>query len=118
MLVIDLADHGLHQVLEGDEPIRAAELVDHQGHVCPGGLHPQQKVCSPHGRRHIEGFALEAHEAGVRGPAPPGLGPGACGHLLEDILDVDDAQRVVEGLPVDRHAGVLGVQEAGDHLVE
>ena len=43
-LVLDLADDLLDDVLERDEPARAAELVDHDGEVRAAPLHLLQEA--------------------------------------------------------------------------
>ena len=51
VLVLDLADDLLDQILDGDEPVDAAELVDHQRHMrCA-----TSRICSSRSSTGIDG---------------------------------------------------------------
>ena len=52
VLVLDLADHGLEQILDGDDAVGAAILVDDDGHVDALQLHLLQQIAHRHQRRH------------------------------------------------------------------
>ena len=54
VLVLDVADDLLDQVLDGDEAVGAAVLVDDQRHVDARRLHADQQVHRRHRRRHVE----------------------------------------------------------------
>ena len=54
VLVLDIADDLLDQVLDGDEAVGAAVLVDHQRHVDVRRLHADQQVRRRHRRRHVD----------------------------------------------------------------
>ncbi len=118
VLVVDVADHGLHQVLHGRQAVGAAELVDDQGHVGALGLHAQQQVSRAHGARHIERVAAAA-SAGSGSSRPRAAGPRR-GQQLEDVLDVDDADGIVAASPlIDRHpADARPRPTSVDHLGE
>ena len=57
VLVLDVADHGFEQILDGDEPVGAAIFVDDDGHVQAGGLHLLQQIADRHGGRHEQHLA-------------------------------------------------------------
>ena len=126
MLVLDLADHHFEQVLDGHQPVGAAIFVDHDGHVHARGAHGLQQV--PH--RHEGG-----HEHGVAQDVEPGelLAQdgrhqlyrhflGGVGHLLGDlaqrVLDVDEADDVVEIVVIDRQARMAHLAEFGDQRAQ
>jgi 1-deoxy-D-xylulose-5-phosphate reductoisomerase len=48
MLVLDLADDFLDDILDADQPLGAAELVDHDRKVHPFGAHPGEQVEDAH----------------------------------------------------------------------
>ena len=87
-------------------------LVDDQRQVYPVGLHLFQQRGGRHGLWHVQHLALELAQQG------PGLGLSAIGHQAEDVLDVDDPDRIVERLAINRQAAVFGLDEAGDDLIE
>ena len=68
VLVLDLADDLLDHVLDGDEPVDAAELVDDQRHVDARQAHLHQQVEDRHRRRD------EQHLAQHRRELDPGVG--------------------------------------------
>ena len=61
VLVLDVADDLLDQILDGDEPVRAAVLVDDQRHVDARRLHANEQVHGRHGGRHIENRPADLH---------------------------------------------------------
>ena len=54
VFVLDLADDGLDQVLDGHQPVDAAVFVDHQRHVDPFTLHLLQQHADRHRRRRVQ----------------------------------------------------------------
>ena len=52
MFVDDVADKLLHQVFEGDDPGRAAVLVDHDRQLQTAFLQPMQQRVQGHGGWH------------------------------------------------------------------
>jgi len=88
-LVADLADQLLEHPFQGEHPLGAVELVDHQGHVHAVG----QQL----GERGLEGLlAVDADHAALDA-AQVELGEVA--GVAEEILDVDQAEAVVQ-IPV------------------
>ena len=59
MLVLDLADDLLDHVLDGEQPLGAAELVDDDGEVDPPGAHPREQIEHAHRFGHVE---RDAHQ--------------------------------------------------------
>ncbi len=117
VLVFDVADHHLDQVLDRDEPVRAAVLVDDERHVGSRRLHAHEQLHRRHRGRHEQDRAEDtrrgerrrevdvgqAHRVQRLGPLAPRtavLGPGH--EVIEKIADVDHAFGVVERLAVDR----------------
>ncbi len=95
VLVLDVADDLLEQVLDGDEAVDAAIFVDHHRHVDARGLHLLQQHADRHRRRRIEQRPEQPGEV-ERGR------PGAEAVLQREILEVDEADRLVERLRIDR----------------
>jgi len=114
VFIVDLADHRLDQVLQRHQSVGAAEFIDHQGHVNPAGLHLDHQVVSPHRAGHIEYLTAQpAQHRLVHGRAAR-----LVGQHLEHILDVDLAHRIVERVAIDRHPGMLGLDETGQDVAE
>ena len=111
MLVPDFADDGLHQILDGGEAVDASEFVDHQRQMRAGRAHLDEKIDHRHRRGNEEDFA---HQTGKVGRLPV-LGQSP---VIEEIADMDHADRVVEGLAVDRQPGVSGPAHDLDDLGE
>ena len=108
MLVLDLADDLLDQVLDGQQPVAAAELVDHQRHVRARAAHVEQHVEHRQRRRHEHDAAQYVAQVEFLGGAPVG----------QHVLDVDHADHVVERFAIDRVARMgLGLDQPHD-LVE
>ena len=59
VLVLDLAHHLLHQVLDGDETVGAAIFVDYQGKVDARRLHLEQQIDQRHRGGHVENIARD-----------------------------------------------------------
>ncbi len=91
MLVLDLAHDLLDQVLDGQKPVGAAELVDYQRHVGARAAHVEQHVEHRQGRRHEHHTAQYVAQIEFLRGAPVG----------QHILDVDHADHVVERLAID-----------------
>src|SRR4051795_10193491 len=97
VLVGDLADDLLEQVLDGDQPGGAAVLVDDDGDVLARGLHLRQQGINLLGLRHVERRPHHLLDA---------LGELHLGRLevtAYDVLEVGEADDVVEVLADDRH---------------
>src|SRR6185437_6990996 len=122
VLVLDLADHGLQQVLDGDEAVGAAIFIDDDRHVDAARLHLLQQVADRHGGRHEQRFAHDVELADTGPEARAGyLDAAFVGRIVElgrlddpaqRILDVDKAGDVVEILGVDRQARMASLEEA------
>ena len=97
VLVLDLADDLLDQILDGDEPVDAAELVDDERQMLARQAHLQQQVEHPHGGRHEQHLAQDRLQ--IEGP-----GSRRAADAAQQILDVDEADDVVEGFAIDRQA--------------
>ena len=110
MLVLDVADDLLHHVLDGDQPVDAAILIDDQRHVHARKPHLQQQVEHAHagcdeqhgprnfGQRHLPALVLDR-----RG---------------EHILDVDHADDLVERTAIHRQAGMRLLRHQVQDLVQ
>ena len=108
VLVLDLAHDLLDQILDGEQPVGAAELVDHQRHVGARAAHVEQHVEHRQGRRHEDHAAQYVAQVELLGGAPVG----------QHVLDVDHADHVVERFAIDRIARMrLGLDQP-HHLVE
>ena len=70
VLVLDLADDLLDHVLDGDEPVDAAELVDHQRHVHAREPHLQQQVEHRHATAPRTAPCAPGRPAAPRGHRP------------------------------------------------
>ncbi len=114
VLVVDLADHRLDQVFHRDQAVGAAELVDDQGHVDTAGAHAEQEVGGLHRSGHVQRVTAQLVQHQIARRRPFGL----VGEQAEDVLDVDDADGIVEGLAIDRHPRVLGLGELRHHHFE
>ena len=99
VLVLDLADDLLDQILDGDEAVDAAELVDDEGEMLARQAHLQQQVEDAHGGCHEQDLAQIRLQ--IEGRM---FDAGAAGPRRQQILDVDEADDVVEGLAIDRQA--------------
>ena len=62
MLVLDLADDLLDHVLDRDQPLGAAELVDDDGEVDALGAHPREQVEHAHRFGHVERLAQQRRD--------------------------------------------------------
>lgn len=81
--VVDLADHLLEQVLDGDDSVDRAVLVDDDGELLSFRPEPPQGVGDPHAIRHHHRCA-----GGVR-----------CRPVLaEQVTQVNDTDHVVESV--------------------
>ena len=104
MLVPDVAHQFLHHVLHGEQALGAAVLVHHNGHVGLGALELAHQVVNFGAGGHMEHRVNEGGQLGA-----PVVAGG------KQVLLVDDAHHVVQGLMVHRHPGVplLGKQGGG-----
>ncbi len=110
VLVLDLADDLLDHVLDGDQALGPAELVDDDGEVDALRPHPREQVDHAHRFRDEQGLAHQRRRSSGR----------ALGSTLatEDVLDVNHADDLVEAFAIDGQAAVPGVGEGADQLVE
>ena len=95
VLVGDLADDLLEQVLERDQPGRAAVLVDDDGHVELLGLHLAQELG--------DALLLRYEDGRAHGIAH-GLSALAVAHAPHEVLHEDETGDVVGGALVGRKA--------------
>ena len=116
VFVVDLAVHRVDQVLQGDQAVGAAELVDHQGQMHARALHAQQQVRRAHRSGHEQHLAAQPVQHRIGGRR--GRGPAVGGQQFEHVLDIGHPHRIVEGVAVDRHARVLDLGELAHHLLE
>jgi len=100
VFVLDAAQDGFHQVLHGDDARGAAVFVHHHGHVQLFGGELGEQVLAAGGFGHKHGLAHQRLE--VKG------GAVALAQQGQQVLDVQDAADVVDGLLVHRDAGVAG----------
>src|SRR5688572_11338145 len=108
MLVVDVADDLLDEILDGNESVGTAIFVDDECEMNMCRLHLQEEIEGGHGARDVEHFPLQL---GDRRIAPA---QGAVLGLFDqrdDILDVDHAERIVEGLAIDRQTRMLRLAE-------
>ena len=108
MLVLDLADDLLDQILDRHQPVDAAEFVDHHRDVGAGLPHLHEQIKDRHRRRNEQHLAQQT------------LQPGGAtiGNRPEHVLDVHEADHVVERLAIDRHARVAVLDHAFDDFGE
>ena len=92
VLVADLADDLLEQVFQGDDPLDPAELVHHDGHVQVHRLELTQDDLDGGRVGHEVDGAQQDLQVDVAGTL----------HVLEQVFDVEDADDVLEVVPVDR----------------
>ena len=98
-LVLDVADEFLHDVVEEHDADGRAEFIDGHGEVGVLAQEELEQRVERHGVRHDLELALDAHQ--VRIPVVD---------ELEEILDVDQADGVVEVAFDERETGVLAAQ--------
>ena len=135
MLVVDLAHDLLDDILDRHQPVGAAILVDDEREVNARSLHLRQQIDRPHRRRNIKQLAddvgLEQRqgqvdvaqiEPGRRRLLAPRLGDVrlacACRHERQEIADVHDPFRIVEGLVVDDEARMRRAFEQAHQLAD
>ena len=122
MLVLDFADDGFEQILDGEDAISAAIFVDDDGHVDALLLHLLQQIAHRRRGRHEQHLAHQvefADLAAERGGHQ--LDRSFLGGLIqrlhfdnaaERVLDVDEAGNVIKIVIVDRNAGMADLAEA------
>ena len=91
MLVLDLADDLLDQVLDRDQPLGAAELVDDDGEMDALGAHPREQIEHAHRFGHVERRRISVGDVGGR--------LVAARPEREHVLDVDHADDRDRGCP-------------------
>ena len=111
VLVGDVADDLLEQVLDGDEPIDAAVLVDDERHVDASGLHLLQQHPDRHRGRRIEQRPDQLLEVELSGGRPEAVDQ-------RQVLQVHEPERLVERLAEDRQPRQRARLEGLDHLAE
>ena len=106
MLIPDLAHQLLQDVLHGDDAAGAAVLIHHHGHVGLGLLELGEEMA--------DGLALQGEDHGGEE-----LREGLLRDALADVevLLVEDAQDIVDAVPVDDEAGVAGLSEEPRNLL-
>ena len=85
MFILDLADNFLDKILDGDQPVDAAEFIDNKRQMPPPKPHFMKQVQKPDGRGDKQGRPQQGADIGCR----PRMKMG------EDILDVNDAGNVI-----------------------
>ena len=108
VLVLDLADDLLDHVFDRHQPVDAAELVDHHRDMGARLAHLHQEIEDRQRRRHEQHLAQQRRELGL---AP-------LGDRGQHVLDVDEADHVVERFAIDRHARVALLDHAAHHIGE
>ena len=141
VLVLDIADDLLDEILNGDETVGAAVLVDDQRHVDTRRLHADQEVGRRHrrrdvkhrpanlrrrdGPREIDAAEVELLRTRRRRTRLAGFASrrrhgdarvhGIIGGFVREpakqILDVDHAARIIERLAEERDARNAGLAE-------
>ena len=106
MLVLDLADDLLDHILDRDQPVDAAELVDHHRDMGARLAHLHEQVEDRHRRRDEQHLAQHRRR----------LRLAALGDRAEHILDMDEADHVIERLAIDRNARMTLLDHAFDDL--
>src|SRR5699024_9333022 len=106
MLADDLLDH----VLDRDDPLGGAELVDHDGDPEAFVTHLAQEF--------VDVFRFGNVEGGLNEVAEFEVARLAVVALSHQIPDVDDADHVVEAALRDRKPGVTAVDTGLDRLVD
>ena len=71
-------------------------------------LHAQQQISGPHGSWNIKGVAAEFLQNLIVWRWLLGLALVWRGHQLENVLDVDDADRIIQRVAEDRHTRMFG----------
>ena len=108
VLVVDLADDHLEEVLQRDEPLERAVLVDDERQVNAPGAHLLEELRGPLRRGDGQRRADEVGE--------PGLGPGQRG--VVHVPGVNEPEHVVDLALEHRVAGVAGLPDRADRLRE
>lgn len=109
-LVGDLADDLLEDVLDGEQARGAAVLVDRDGHVVVRALHLLEQLVEPLGVGDEAGLVHQRVDDGARA-----VRVHVPGH---EVLDVDDADDVVDGLVDHREPGEAGAQGQCEGLAD
>ena len=109
VLVGDLADDLLEDVLDGDQAGGAAVLVDDDRDVDALGLHLAQQLVDRLGLRHEAGVRITSSTVGRRRSA-------ASWAAADEVLEVDDADHVVDVLADHRDPGEAAAQRQGERL--
>src|SRR5215471_11451636 len=108
VFVLDLPDDFLDEVLDRDQTIDAAKLVDHHRDVRARLAHLHEQVKDRHRRRDKEHLAQEGEQLCLT----------PLGNRAQDILDVNEADHVVQRLAIDRNARVTLLDHTRDDLGE
>ncbi len=77
-------------------------------------LHPQHQVGCGHGRGHIKQFAANTMQDRL-GPVRRGAA-GFRREQLEDVLDMDDADRIIEPVPINGQARMFAFDTDAHHI--
>ena len=108
VLVLDLADDFLDQILDRDQPVDAAELVDDHRDMGARLAHLHEQIEDRQRRRDEQQLAQKRRQLGL---APLGDRRAA-------VLDVDKADYVVERLAIDWHPRMSLLDHAFDDIGE
>ena len=106
VFVADAAEQPRHQVFQGHDAGRPAELVEHHRHRLTRGLHARQHLDH---RRALGHDQRRPHQSAEVGSPSVDAGAAARGHA-QQVLGGQDADHVVDGLFVHREAAVAMAQ--------
>src|SRR5215472_6758163 len=108
MLVLDLSDNLLDQIFDGHQPVDPSELVDHHGDMGPRLAHLDEKVESRERRRDEQHFAQHRGQLRML----------AFGSWPQHVLNVDEANHVVECSPIDGNSRMTLLYHTFNYLRE
>jgi len=112
MLIFDIADDLLDQIFDGDEAVGTAIFVDHQRELDMRRLHLHQQIEHRHRWRHKQDRPLDFADSGVAPAKSAILRLDKSQHVLE----VNQADGIVECLAIDRKPRMLRLTEQHDKI--
>ena len=108
MLVLDLTDNFLDQVFDRDQAVDPAEFVDHHRNMGSCLAHLDEEVEDRRRRRDEQHLAQQRRQ----------LGLAVLGDRAEHILDVHEADHIIEGLAIHRNPRMTLLDHAFDDFGE
>ncbi len=114
MLILDFSDDLLDEILDRDKTVRTAILVYDESEMDACRLHFYQKIEHRHGRRHEKHFAPDRTKGEGRSRRRAFAFNG--GEPGEHVFQVHHADRIVEGLAIDRHARMARIPIEAQNL--